>query len=186
MTIVEIVKEVADTLSQKGIEGVIVGEVCLQLLYKIPVEVKDFAVFVLNKSPFLEPQIFEEIGLERGWDVGFTDIGTPYYLIRKNGDEYVVELIENIGDIYIPDRMLKNAVQIKINNVKVKVLKLEDYILIACRTSRPEDYNFLERVKKLINMGKIKINSKYLNKNISLFKEDEGFIRRRLAEYHIL
>jgi len=186
VTIVEVVKEVANALSQKGIDAVIVGEVCLQLLYKIPVETRDFAVFILNKSPFLEPQVFEEIGAENGWDVGFTDIGTPYYLIRKNGEEYVVELIENIGDIYIPDRMLKNAMQVKINDIKVKVLRLEDYILIACRTSRPEDYNFLERIKKLKNMGKIKINTKYLSKNISLFKEDESFIRRRLAEYHIM
>ncbi|RLE80479.1 MAG: hypothetical protein DRJ52_06290 [Thermoprotei archaeon] len=186
MTVVDVVKEVVDALSEKGIDSVIVGEICLELLFKIPVEVNNFAVFSLNKSPFLEPQVFEEIGLEKGWDVGFTDIGTPYYLIRRNADEYVVEIIENIGDIYIPDKMLKNAIQLKIDKVKIKVLRLEDYIIVACRASRPEDFAFLDKIKKLKALGKIKINSKYLAKNISLFKEDENFIRRRLSEYHIL
>lgn len=175
--------DVARAFYSNEVDFVVIGSFVIPLLYNVPWSTYDIDLFITNKSTVVEYELFEKIAIENGWDIGTTPYGTPYYEILRNGDTIRIDLLENIYDIYVPKTIIDRAHSIKVNNVEVKVIRLEDQIVLKARAASEVDVEFLKQVlSKLVKKKRVKITIENIEQAILAFPETEqNSIRRRLA-----
>jgi len=167
--------KVGKVLREKGVDFVLIGSLIIPLFYKIPWDVHDVDLFILNKSVFAESEFFEEIARENDWDVGTTMHGQLYYEILVDGEIVRVDLMENMLDVYIPEQMLKNAPIHKVDDLEVKHLRLEDLIVLKAREATQEGDEFLSKLAEILAEDRydIRLDKDYIREAIKLFPEDE-------------
>ena len=178
-SLVKVLKEIAEL----GYDYVIIGDTVVYLELKSKKFDSDIDLFVTNTSPFMEEETIRSVAEERKWGFGFTDIGTPRLIINTSEGDVVVELYENIYDFYIPPEILSDAHKKKLRDIEVKLIHVEDYLLLKARAGAPEDYEKLMDIIDLLNKRGYKVNQRLLWRHLGYFSQDErNMIITRLKE----
>lgn len=180
---VECLAEVLRRLGGEGVKGVIIGSTVYALRLGVRELEDDVDLFTTTISPVFDEDLILEVAERIGCRVGSTEWGTPS-LECVLGSEcvIVVELYENIHDLYVPPEMLEGAETVEIEGVEVKVLRLEDYILLKARAGREQDLETLSYISDLIKNKALKVDFKTLKERLNLFDEDEQkLVIRRLS-----
>ncbi len=176
-----------EKIQRYGIQGVIIGSTVFYLKIKKKQFEDDIDLFVIKPSPLAEEEEYVQIAYRESWEISYTEIGTPRFIIKHPNGEIIVEFYENIHDFYIPEEVIASSTKIRIKNTDVRTIQLEDYIVLKARAAREYDIAFLKQLKLYINRGKIKINKKRIQEVISLFPyEEQSFIRNKLYEAKII
>jgi len=171
-------------LQQHGIRGVVVGSTVVELALRRKRFEDDVDIFALEPSPLVEEDRYREIASQEGWQVSQTALGTPKFIVKlPSGEEVIVEFYENIFDYYIPPEILEQAPRKSIGGVEVKLLRVEDYIVLKAKAARDTDIEDLRIVKEYVDEGKLKIDTRIVKRDIELLPEEErSFVVNKLRE----
>jgi len=176
-----VLAEIIKALRSKGIDGVIIGSTSYMLALGLKEFEDDVDIFVTSLSPTFDEDVIRSRAEELGCFVGQTEWGTPQLHCRIKGKDIIVELYENMYDFYIPEDMLNEAITYKVNDVEVKALRVEDYIIIKAKTGRERDIEDIRYLSDLIKSGELKINTNMMKKRLRLFEDYEvRLITRKL------
>lgn len=169
-------------LSFEGIGGVIIGSTTYALRLGVKELEDDVDLFTTTISPVFDEDVVFEAAEKIGCQLGSTEWGTPSLECVLSSECVVpIELYENIHDFYVPSEMLEEAETLEIEGVEVRVLRIEDYIILKARAGREQDMETLSYISDLIKSKALKVDSKILTGRLSLFDEDERkLIMRRL------
>lgn len=165
--------EVLAALKDSGIDFIIIGDTVVYLEVRSKKFEGDVDIFVTNMSPFVEEEKIRSIAEEQGWGFSYTDLGTPRLIVRTGEGDVIVELYENIHDFYIPEEIIHEAKKIRIKNVEVNVLHVEDYLLLKARAGGPEDFEKLSNILRLLETKGYRINQRLLRVHLKFFPEEE-------------
>ncbi len=143
-----------------GVKFVVIGDAVVQLKLGIRELEGDLDLFVLEPSIISEEDFYVSLAEEKDWVYTRTEAGTPRIIAKAGASEIIVELYENIFDIYVPAAFIDEAKVIEVNGVKVKSIGLEEYFVLKARQG--------------VDLNKL---SKYLKQ---LKKLDRGLIERAL------
>jgi predicted nucleotidyltransferase len=165
-------------LRDEGIRGVIIGSTVIDLELRRKEFEDDVDIFALEPSPLIEEDTYREIAYRNEWQMSYTALGTPKFVVRlPSGEEVIVEFYENIHDFYIPLEIIENAPKKTISGVEVKLIRPEDYIVLKAKAARDPDIEDLRIVKEYIDSGKLKIDERIIKRDLELLPEED----RRLA-----
>ncbi len=168
---------VLEILSSYGVDYVIIGDTVIQLALKKKEIEGDVDLFILKPSVIVDEQVFIDIAERERWQYSTTEAGTPRLIARVDDKEIVLELYENIFDIYIPEEIIRNARSIKVKGIKLKLIRPEEYIVLKARQGVDLD-KLSKYIKELKGLDK-----KLLEKTIELMPDDERrVIANRLRE----
>jgi len=169
------------SLRDRGIDGVIVGSTCYMLYLGLKEFEDDIDLFTTTVSPTFDEDLIRSCSEELGCFLGQTEWGTPQLRCSVGGYEVVVELYENMYDFYIPQEMIDDAVSYKVNDVDVKALRVEDYLIIKSKSGREKDVADIQYLGDLIKSGDIRVDKGLMRRRLGLFEDFEvRLIRRRL------
>ena len=158
---------------------VVVGSTVVELELRRRRFEDDIDLFVFEPSPLVEEDQYLAIAEEEGWQVSYTVLGTPKFVVKMpSGEEAIVEFYENIHDYYIPLPMLERAGSKKIRGVSVKLLQLEDYVVLKAKAARETDIEDLRIIKELVDEGKLKMDQRRIRSGLETLPEED----RRIAE----
>ncbi len=138
----------------------------------------DIDLFAEKPDIIMEEDVYRNISYEKGWVIGQTWLGTPRILVRINNVEVPVEFYDNLYDFYVPESMLTRAIRQEIGGVRVKVLSLEDHIVLKANAGRDKDLERLKEIAKHIKRGRLKVNLEKIREAIDDFDEPSVIIRR--------
>ncbi|RLG88758.1 MAG: nucleotidyltransferase [Thermoprotei archaeon] len=173
--------EVIEVLREKGIDGVIIGSTVLAVTIGAKELEDDVDLFVTSFSPTIEEQKIRDVAKELGWDLGRTGIDTLSIIARKGDKEIVIELYENIYDFYVPSHVINNARRVRISGRRLKLIRIEDYILLKARRGSEFDLEDLRVMRSMISSRELRIDEGYLKKSLLNFpEEDRSLIISRL------
>lgn len=174
--------EVLKKLNAEGIGGVIIGSTVYALRLGVKELEDDVDIFTTTISPVLDEDVVLEVSEKIGCQVGSTEWGTPSIeCVLSSECDVVVELYENIHDFYVPQEMLEEAETLNIEGLEVRVLKVEDYVILKARAGREQDMETLSYISDLVRSKILKIDLKTLKERLNLFEKDEQkLIMRRL------
>ncbi len=164
-----------------GVKFVVIGDLPVQLELGAKKLEGDIDLFVIEPSVFVEEELYTEMAEKEGWGYGTTELGTPRIIARINEEEVPVEFYENIFDFDIPIEIINTAKRIRIDNVQVKAITIEDYFLLKARQGVDMDKleTYARKLRRRINIGEMK-------KKLELFPpEERGLITRRLSSIGI-
>ncbi len=145
----------------------------------------DIDLFAESPSVVFEEHLYRSVAEEYGWILGYTWLGTPRIIVRVGGEEVPVEFYENIHDFYIPPAFIERSVRAEIGGVRVRMLQLEDHIVLKASAGRSVDMERLKEVSRLARKGRIPIDRRRLLEAASEL-EDRDVIIRRLREVALL
>ncbi|RLF21417.1 MAG: hypothetical protein DRN15_04205 [Thermoprotei archaeon] len=173
---VRVLIKVCKVLSDRGVRYVVIGDSVLNLLYpgKWTKEPRDLTILATEPDLIFETEFYEKLGQEEGWDVGYSQVGTIYYEVEGE----VIELYSNIGDIYYPPPMIDEAAIVEVDDAKVRVLRIEDYLVSKAREWRREERVTLSEVASFIGREGIKIDKKRLREMAEYFDEKDDILRK--------
>lgn len=174
--------EVLSRLSSEGIKGVVIGSTAYALRLGVKELEDDVDLFATTFSPVFDEDVVSEVAGKIGCQLGSTEWGTPSLECALSSECVVlVELYENIHDFYVPSEMLEEAETLEIEGVEVRVLKIEDYVILKARAGREQDMETLNYISDLIKSKALRVDLKTLSERLYLFDEDERkLITRRL------
>ena len=173
--------EVIEVLREKGIDGVIIGSTVLAVTIGAKELEDDVDLFVTSFSPTIEEQKIRDVAKELGWDLGRTGIDTLSIIARKGDKEIIIELYENIYDFYVPSHVINNARRVRISGRRLKLIRIEDYILLKARRGSEFDLEDLRVMRSMISSRELRIDEGYLKKSLLNFpEEDRSLIISRL------
>jgi predicted nucleotidyltransferase len=175
-----VLREVGAALVSRGIDFVLIGSAILPLVYKLEYDPGDVDLFIVNKSTILDYEVFEEIARKNEWDMGSTDHGTIYYELIIGGDIMKVDLLENILDIYIPPQIIDNSIKIRIDNLEIKSIRIEDLLVLKAKMATKDAEDFINNVARLLADPKssITIDKQYIKTIIEYFSDKENILDR--------
>ena len=179
----EVLAEVISRLRDSGIDGVIVGSTVYMIYLRLKEFEDDIDIFTTNISPTFDEDLVRDVAKKLGCIMGQTEWSTPQLRCYFSGSEVTVELHENIYDFYIPSEIIESARTITIGNVDIRVIRLEDYLILKARAGRDADFEDLRFLVDLINSGSLNIDLGKIAERLGLFDEYEAkLIRKRLKE----
>lgn len=163
----------------RGVEAIIIGDTCVQLALGYAEFEGDLDLFVINPSPIAERDFFQQLAEEEGWEITTTEIGIPALIVPSSVGNLIVELYENFMDIDVPVEILEDAVEYKVEGVKIRALKPEYYLVLKARQGVDID-KLEEYVAKLRGRG---LNAKLVEYATSLYpKGEKEVIEERLRK----
>ncbi len=184
-TVKDMVKVLRELIDE-GVEFIIIGDTVIQLEVGKKTLDGDVDLFVISPSPFVEEDFYRALAEKRKWYFSFTDLGTPRIVAHVNGKDIEIELYENIHDFYIPEDIINSARKIKLQGITIRVLHVEDYVLLKARAGSPEDIEKLSKVLKDLEKYRIGLNLRILRQHIRFFpKEDQQVIMNRIVKLGI-
>jgi len=179
----ETLAEAISKLRSNGIDGVIVGSTVYMLYLKLRELEDDIDLFTTTVSPTFDEDIIRDVAKKLKCLVGQTEWGTPQLRCYFSGNEVIIELHENIYDFYIPSEIIEDSRTITVGGVDIKILRLEDYLVLKARAGREVDFEDLRYLADLINNKDLSINVNKIIERLNLFDEYEAkLIRKRLKE----
>jgi predicted nucleotidyltransferase len=175
------VAKVLEEISREGIEGILIGNTCLNIELGNKFLEGDLDLFVTSLSPLTESTRIIAMAEEKGWSTGTTELGTPSITITVNNIDITVELYENIMDFYIPQEILDLCLQeYSIEGNKIRCLSKECWIVLKARRGASQDLNEVSFAIELLEKNGIKIDKNKLKKAVEAFTEDAHYIYERL------
>jgi predicted nucleotidyltransferase len=136
----------------------------------------DIDLFAEEPNVFMEEE-YHRIADELGWGVGQTWLGTPA-LIARLKEEFPIEFYDNLFDFHVPMEMLNRAVKINVGGVRVKMIAVEDHIILKANSGRSTDFERLKELARLVKKGRLKVDAKRLRESASLFLDEKVILRR--------
>lgn len=166
---------VGGVLRGRGVGFVVVGSLILPLAYGVDWVVHDVDLFLTDRSTLTDSEFFEGVAREFDWDYGFNAFGGMYYEVVVNGDVVRVDLMENLLDVYIPDAIINDTINFKVNNVDFKGIRIEALIVLKAREATDEAEEFLERLAEKIADPRtsIELDKERIIKYINQYPEEE-------------
>ncbi len=166
---------VGRALRERGIDFALIGSLVIPLVYKISWPVHDVDLFILNKDVLAESELFEEIARENDWDFGMEAYGTAYYEVLVDDNIVRVDLMENVLDVYVPLKLFESAKRIRVEDVEVKCLRLEDLIALKAREASKESEEDIRKIAEILADPRynISVDKEYMRSVIQLFPEEE-------------
>lgn len=163
------VAEVYRELEERGVEAVVIGDTVVQLALGLTELEGDLDLFVLRPSPLVERQFYQDLAEVKGWDITTTEIGTPALVVPLSEGQLVVELYENYMDIDIPEEIIEDAQEHRIDGIKLKAIRPEHYIVLKARQGVD-----LDKLKRYLSELKRRgLNVKLIEWAVSLYLDDE-------------
>ncbi len=170
---------VLSRLQQRGVKFVVIGSTVIDLELRRRSFEDDIDIFALEPSPLVEEDAYREIASGEGWDLSYTALGTPKFVVKvPSGAEVIVEVYENIHDFYVPPEMIETAPTKRIKGVSVRLLRPEDYIVLKAKAARDTDIEDLRIIKEYVDERRLRIDERILRADLQLLPEED----RRLAE----
>ncbi len=174
-------------LRKRGIDGVIIGSTIYLLRLGLKELEDDVDLFTTTVSPTIDEDLIRDVAEELNCFLGQTGWGTPQLRCVFNEDEITFDLYENLYDFYIPEEFLVNSEDFKVGRESVRLLRVEDYLILKAKTGRVEDEEDLRLLADYIKSRKLRINLNVLREHMGLFEEyEQRIILRKLREAGIL
>ncbi len=178
--------EAVKLLRSKGIDGVVVGSTVYMIKLRIKELEDDIDIFTTTISPTIDEDLIAEFAEDHECVLGQNFWGGPQLKCMINNQEVTIELHENIYDYYIPPQIVNECGEVEICGVNIKLINLEDYLVLKAKAGREKDLEDLRYLSDLISRGKLKVSLDKVMKRINLFGEEAGLITRRLKQCGIL
>ena len=172
-------------LLDRGFRFTVIGGTVVELALGSRDLGEDIDVFGEEPSPLFEDE-YRLLAEEMGWVVGQTWIGTPRVVARFEGEEVPVEFYDNLHDFYVPPEMLERAERVRVDGVRVRMVRLEDHIVLKAHAGRGMDMDRLKEIARLVKKGRLSVDRKAILEAASLFGDEERVIVRRLREAGLL
>lgn len=166
-------------LLDEGFQFTIIGGTVVELELGSKDLGPDVDLFAEEPNVFMEEQYYA-VAEKLGWGVGQTWLGTPS-LIARLEEEFPIEFYDNLFDFNVPEEILNRARRVRLNGVRVKMVTLEDHIVLKANAGRSSDMDRLKEIARLAKKGRLKVDEAALKEAASLFP-DEKVILRRLRE----
>jgi len=141
----------------------------------------DLDVFAEEPDVLVDEDFYREVSERRGWVMGQTWLGTPRILVRVGDVEVPVEFYDNLYDFYVPHSMLERARRVSIGGVRVKMVRLEDHLVLKANAGRERDLERLKEIARHVRRGRLRVDPRLVREAASEF-EDEQVILRRLRD----
>jgi len=171
------VSEVLRILLDEGFRFTIIGGTVVELALGSKNLGDDVDLFTEEPS-VLEEGEFLRVGEEYGWIVGQTWLGTPRLIARGGGEEVPVEFYDNLYDFYVPPEIIESSVRIQLDGVRVRVVSLEDHIVLKANSGRGSDMERLKEIARLHRRGRIRVDASRILDTVNLFDEPHVLLRR--------
>ena len=136
----------------------------------------DIDLFAEEPNVFMEEEYYR-IAEELGWGVGQTWLGTPA-LIARLEEEFPIEFYDNLFDFHVPEEILHRAIRVNVGGVRVKMITIEDHIVLKANAGRSSDIDRLKELSKLVKKGKLKVDSRKMQEAAKLFPDEKVILRR--------
>ncbi len=176
-----VLRDVIQKLRDSGVDGVLVGSTALLLHLNSNEFEDDIDIFVTNFSPCIDEDVVRGVSAKLGCELSQSEWGTPALHCLFNDDEIVIELHENVLDLYIPESVIKSAREVKLMDIKVKCISVEDYVVLKARAGRDHDLEDLNVIADLVRDGKLKLDLNMVRERIrEEFPEEEKLLISRL------
>ena len=172
-------------LLDRGFRFTVIGGTVVELALGSSDLGDDVDLFGEEPSPLFEDE-YRVVSEELGWVMGQTWLGTPRIIARVSGEDVVLEFYDNVHDFYVPEELLGRAERITIDDVRLRVVRLEDHIVLKAHAGRGSDMERLKEISRLARRGRLRIDRAKLLEAASFFGEERQVIVRRLEEAGIL
>ncbi|MET1101525.1 MAG: nucleotidyltransferase [Pyrodictiaceae archaeon] len=171
-------------LYNSKINGIVIGSTIIELELGQRRFEDDVDIFALSPNPLIEEEAYMEIASRESWQYSYTALGTPKFVVRApSGGEIIVEFYENIHDFYIPEEIIQRAMSKRIRGVTIRLLQLEDYIVLKAKAAREKDVEDLRIIKEYIDRGKLKLDQRMLKQALEhIPKEDRNVAVNKLRQ----
>lgn len=172
---------VSKAFRENNIDFVLIGSLILPLAYRIEWGVHDVDLFIMGRSAMVDEDLFREIARVHEWDVGLTAFGGLYYEVVVDGEVVRVDLMENLLDVYVPQGLIDDSMEIDVDGERIRAIRLEGLIVLKAREATDEAEEFLERLSSIIAEEGIDVDEGRMIRYIEMFPEDErDSIRHRI------
>ncbi|MEM1982304.1 MAG: nucleotidyltransferase [Sulfolobales archaeon] len=176
-----VLRNVLLRLKDLGVDGVLIGSTVLLLHLGVDEFEDDVDVFVTNFSPYADEDLVRSISAKLGCELSQNEWGTPALYCIFNNNEVIIELHENVLDLYIPENIIKSAKEAKLMDIRVRCISIEDYVALKARAGRDHDLEDLSVVADLVKVGKLKLDINFIKERIrNEFPEEEKLLLSRL------
>ncbi len=170
-------------LREHGIDGVVIGSTAYMLRLGFHELEDDVDLFTTSIMPSFDEDKVLSAAESLECLLGQNEWGGPQLRCPVNGEEITVELHENIYDFYVPQEILDDAETLSVAGVNMRVIHVEDYLVLKAKAGRDQDLEDLRYLSDLIKSGKLKIHKGLLHQRLSLFDEYESkLIIKRLKD----
>lgn len=164
-----------------GVKFILIGDTVVQLRLRRRELEGDLDLFVLEPSIIFEEEFYINLAEKKNWVYTRTEAGTPRIIAKAGVSEVIVELYENLLDIYIPAEFIEEAKVVEVNGVKVRSIGLEEYFVLKAR----QGVN-LNKLSKYLKQLK-KLDRSLIERALRhMPKEDEKAIVSRLKDIGVL
>ncbi len=177
----DVLRNILLRLKDLGVDGVLIGSTVLLLYLNVDEFEDDVDIFVTNFSPYVDEDIVRSISVRLGCELSQNEWGTPALYCIFDDSEVVVELHENVLDLYIPESMVRSAREVKLVDIKIKCISVEDYVVLKARAGRDRDLEDLNVVADLVKNGKLKLDFNMIKERVRReFPDEEKLLLGRL------
>ncbi|MCS7108006.1 MAG: nucleotidyltransferase [Sulfolobales archaeon] len=176
-----VLRNVLLRLRDLGVDGVLIGSTVLLLHLNVDEFEDDIDLFVTNFSPYIDEDTVRSISAKLGCELTQNEWGTPALYCIFNDSEVVVELHENVLDLYIPESVIRAAKEVKVMDVRVKCITIEDYVVLKARAGRDHDLEDLGVIADLIKNGRLRVDINFIKERVrNEFPDEEKLLLSRL------
>ncbi len=170
-------------LRENGIDGVVIGSTVYMVRLGFHELEDDVDLFTTSIMPSFDEDVVLNAAETLGCFLGQNEWGGPQLKCPIDEEEVTVELHENIYDFYVPQEILDDAETLSVAGVDVRMIRVEDYLVLKAKAGRDQDLEDLRYLSDLIKNGKLKIRKELLRQRLSLFDEYESkLIIKRLRD----
>lgn len=177
----KVLRNVLLRLKDSGVDGVLIGSTVLLLHLDSQEFEDDVDIFVTNFSPYMDEDIVRSISAKLGCELSQNEWGTPALYCMFDDSEVVIEFHENVLDLYVPESIIKSAKEVKLMDIRVKCISVEDYVVLKARAGRDHDLEDLSVIADLVKSGKLKLDINMIKERFkSEFPDEERLLLSRL------
>ncbi len=173
------------SLLDSGLKFTVIGGTVVSLEAGLDDVGDDVDLFAESPSVMESEDAYIRVAEANSWHIGQTWLGTPRITVIAEGEEVPVEFYDNLYDFYVPERFIRDARRVDVEGVKVKAIRVEEYLALKGRAGREEDVEGLKRVVELIKRSRLKVSYDEVKRAAEEFEESQ-IILRRLREVGII
>ncbi len=170
--------EIIKVFNEKGFEMILIGGAVFDLKRKRGKISEDLDFFVQKPDPLVEETVYYELAEGNGWEVGQTWLGTPK-IILDNG--FSLDFYSNFMDFEFPIEFADSVEKIKVSGVQVRLLRLEENILLKLRASLVDE-SHIDELRLLVKELKGKIDKEKIPVLLTKFSEDNRKVMERILK----
>jgi len=168
-----VVRELLD----RGFRFTVIGGTVVELALRSRDLGPDIDVFAEEPNVLLEDE-YRLVAEELGWGYGQTWLGTPRLIAHAEGEDVPVEFYDNIHDFYVPPEILERAEKVNVGGVRVRMVRLEDHIVLKANSGLGKDMDRLKELARLASKGRLRVDPARLREAASLFPDEKVILRR--------